>query len=314
MSDLIVGGRRRAKVPSLQFTNYRRRKIREALLAYVFLLPVLLGFLLFSLGPVIAGFVLSFTNWNVFQPPQWVGLANYASLATQPLPLKVFRNTLVYTALNVPLNITLALLAALALYRPLRLVTFYRSIYFLPVVSSTVAAAMVWSWLYNTPYGLINHLLDLVGVKGPAWLGSPRWALPSVVLMSAWKGFGTNMLIFLAGLQGIHQELLEAAEIDGANAWQRFFKVVWPMLSPTTFFVLVISCIASFQVFEEMYIMTQGGPAYSTYVMALFIYNNAFRYNNMGYAAAAAYVLFALVLAVTLVQFKIQKRWTFYED
>jgi multiple sugar transport system permease protein len=288
--------------------------MREAALAYLFLLPTLIGLLLFTAGPVIAGFLISFTNWNILLPPQWVGLDNYAALGTLDLPRKVLGNTLYYTALNVPLNMALALGVALLLNQQLRGASFYRAVYFLPVVSSTVAASLIWGWLYSPNFGPINYFLSLIGVKGPAWLGSTTWAMPAVILMSVWKGFGTNMLIFLAGLQGMPQEVQEAAMIDGANRWQRFWRVTWPLLTPTTFFVLIISCIVSFQVFEQVFVMTDGGPAYATTVLGLFIYLNAFRYNNMGYAAAAAYVLFALTLAFTLAQFRLQSRWTHYEQ
>ena len=291
----------------------RQRRWREAGLAYLFLLPTLLGLLFFTVGPVIAGFLISFTNWNIFLPPQWVGLDNYSALFTQDLPRKVFGNTLYYTAINVPLNMGLALAVALLLNLRLRAVAFYRAIYFLPVVTSTVAAALIWNWLYSPNFGPINYALAAIGIDGPPWLASTTWAMPAVILMSVWKGFGINMLIFLAGLQGIPQELLEAAMIDGANRWQRFWRVTWPLLTPTTFFVLVISCIASFQVFEQVFVMTEGGPAYATTVLGLFIYLNAFRYNNMGYAAAAAYVLFAVILVITLVQLRLQNRWTHYE-
>jgi len=294
--------------PTLQ-----RRKVSEALLAYLFLLPTLFGLLFFSLGPVIAGFLISFTNWNIFLPPQWVGLDNYQTLLTQDLPRKVFSNTLYYTLVNVPLNMTVALGMALLLNLRLRGVSFYRAVYFLPVVSSTVAASLIWTWLYSPNFGPINYFLGEIGIKGPPWLASTTWAMPAVIIMSVWKGFGTNMLIFLAGLQGIPQELIEASMIDGANRWQRFWRITWPLLTPTTFFVLVISCIASFQVFEQVFVMTEGGPAYATSVMGLFIDLNAFRYNNMGYAAAAAYILFALILAITLAQLKLQRRWTHYE-
>lgn len=294
-------------------STLKRRNVSEALLAYLFLLPTLFGLLFFSLGPVIAGFLISFTNWNIFLPPQWVGLDNYQTLFTQDLPRKVFSNTLYYTLVNVPLNMTVALTMALLLNLRLRGVSFYRAVYFLPVVSSTVAASLIWTWLYSPNFGPINYFLNTIGIEGPPWLASTTWAMPAVIIMSVWKGFGANMLIFLAGLQGIPQELQEAAMIDGANRWQRFWRVTWPLLTPTTFFVLVISCIASFQVFEQVFVMTEGGPAYATTVMGLFIYLNAFRYNNMGYAASAAYILFALILAFTLAQLKLQRRWTHYE-
>jgi len=291
----------------------RRRRWREAGLAYLFLLPTLLGLLFFTVGPVVAGFLISFTNWNIFLAPAWVGLDNYQTLFTDDLPRKVFGNTLYYTVVNVPLNMALALAVALLLNLRLRAVAFYRAIYFLPVVTSTVAAALIWNWLYSPNFGPLNYALAAIGIDGPPWLASTTWAMPAVILMSVWKGFGTNMLIFLAGLQSIPQELLEAAMIDGANRWQRFWRITWPLLTPTTFFVLVISCIASFQVFEQVFVMTEGGPAYATTVLGLFIYLNAFRYNNMGYAAAAAYLLFAVIFVITLVQLRLQNRWTHYE-
>jgi multiple sugar transport system permease protein len=297
-----------------QLTGRQRRAIHEAALAYLFLLPTLIGLAFLTLGPVLAGFLVSFTNWNILLPPQWVGLDNYRALATLDLPRKVLWNTLYYTLLNVPLNMALALLVALVLNMKLRGVTFYRAVYFLPVVSSTIAASLIWTWLYSPNFGPLNYFLGLLGIPGPAWLGSTTWAMPAVIIMSVWKGFGTNMLIFLAGLQGMPQEVQEAAMIDGATRWQRFWRVTWPLLTPTTFFVLVISCIVSFQVFEQVFVMTDGGPAYATTVLGLFIYLNAFRYNNMGYAAAAAYLLFALTLVVTLAQFKFQGRWTYYEQ
>lgn len=295
-------------------TIRRRRGLQEAALAYLFLLPTLIGLALFTVGPVVAGFVISFTNWNILLAPQWVGLDNYRALVSLDLPRKVLGNTLYYTLLNVPLNMALALGVALVLNRQLRWTSFYRAVYFLPVVSSTVAASLIWTWLYSPNFGPINYFLGLVGISGPPWLGSTTWAMPAVIIMSVWKGFGTNMLIFLAGLQGMPQEVQEAAMIDGANRWQRFWRVTWPLLTPTTFFVLIISCIVSFQVFEQVFVMTNGGPAYATTVLGLFIYLNAFRYNNMGYAAAAAYVLFALTLAFTLAQFRFQGRWTYYEQ
>jgi multiple sugar transport system permease protein len=302
-----------AEIGHQRFRNRQRRRIREVALAYLFLAPTLLGLLFFSLGPVIAGFLISFTNWNILLPPQWVGLENYKALLEQDLPHKVLGNTFYYTIINVPLNMIIALATALLLNQKLRGVSLYRAIYFLPVVSSTVAASLIWTWLFSPNFGPINYFLESIGIPGPAWLGSTTWAMPAVIIMSVWKGFGTNMLIFLAGLQGIPQELEEAAMIDGANRWQRFWRVTWPLLTPTTFFVLVISCIVSFQVFEQVFIMTNGGPAYATTVLGLFIYLNAFRYNNMGYAAAAAYVLFAIIMVITLVQFRLQDRWTNYE-
>jgi multiple sugar transport system permease protein len=280
--------------------------------AYLYLLPTFVGLILFSLGAIIFSVGISFTDWDILQPPHWVGLSNYVRLFTTPLNWQVFGNTLYYTAVIVPLGTALALGLALALNRGLRGIVILRGLYFLPVISSTVAVSLVWSWLYNQQFGLINYLLSLVGIAGPAWLADTRTAMPAVIIMSIWKGLGYNMVIFLAGLQGIPQELYEAAKIDGAGAWAQFRYVTLPLVSPTTFFVVVLSTIAAFQVFDQTYVMTGGGPAYSTTTLALFIYQNAFQWFHMGYAAALSYVLFAAVAVVTLLQFRAQGRFVFY--
>jgi multiple sugar transport system permease protein len=292
--------------------SLRAQRRREVIEAYLYLLPTFVGLILFSLGAIVVSVGISFTDWNILQPPHWVGLSNYVRLFSTPLNWQVFGNTLYYMGVIVPVGTALALGLALALNRGLRGIVLLRSLYFLPVISSTVAVSLVWGWLYNQQFGLINYLLSLVGITGPAWLADTRTAMPAVIIMSIWKGLGYNMVIFLAGLQGIPQELYEAAAIDGAGAWARFRYVTLPLVSPTTFFVVVLSTIAAFQVFDQTYVMTGGGPAYSTTTLALFIYQNAFQWFHMGYAAALSYVLFAAVAVVTLVQFRVQGRFVFY--
>jgi multiple sugar transport system permease protein len=292
--------------------SLRAQRRWEVIEAYLYLLPTFVGLILFSLGAIVVSVGISFTDWNILQPPHWVGLSNYVRLFSTPLNWQVFGNTLYYMGVIVPVGTALALGLALALNRGLRGIVVLRSLYFLPVISSTVAVSLVWGWLYNQQFGLINYLLSLVGITGPAWLADTRTAMPAVIIMSIWKGLGYNMVIFLAGLQGIPQELYEAAAIDGAGAWARFRYVTLPLVSPTTFFVVVLSTIAAFQVFDQTYVMTGGGPAYSTTTLALFIYQNAFQWFHMGYAAALSYVLFAAVAVVTLVQFRVQGRFVFY--
>lgn len=287
--------------------------LRQWLEVLPFLLPTLVGLALFSAGPVIAAFGLSFTSWDIVSPPQWIGLENYRQLIERELFWRVMRNTLYYTFASVPLALVLALLLALAMNQKLRGTTFYRTVYFLPVISSTVAIALVWAWLYNPEFGLLNYFLRLIGIKGPGWLGDPNWAMPAIILASVWKGLGYYMVIFLAGLQGIPEEYYEAAKIDGASAWQRFRYVTLPLISPTTFFVLVILVIGSFQVFEITFVMTQGGPAYATLTIAYYIFQNAFEWYRMGLAAALAYVLFAMILVITVIQWKVQGRWVHYQ-
>ena len=271
------------------------------------------GLLLFSAGAVAASLFLSFTQWDLVSLPELIWLENYISLWRSDLFWEVVRNTLYFIILAVPLSVVCSLALALAANTGLRGITFFRTAYFLPVVSSMIAVALVWSWIYNPEYGLLNYLLQLFfGVRGPAWLDSTTWALPAMVIVTVWKGLGYSMVIFLAGLQNIPQDLYHAATIDGAGVWKRFRHITLPMLSPTTFFVLVITLINSFQVFEQTYVLTRGGPANSTLTMSYYIYQSAFQFFQMGKAAALSYVLFAAIFVVTLVQFRIQKRWVFY--
>jgi multiple sugar transport system permease protein len=286
----------------------------EAWTAWAFLLPNLLGFLVFTFLPVLAALLISFTAWDLLRPPTWVGLDNYLRLAQDPLFHRVLRNTLLYVLGTVPVQMVLALLVALALNQRLPGQTFFRTAYFMPVVASTVAVALVWRWIFHADFGLLNSFLYMVGVDNPPnWLSSTRWALPAIIIMSIWQQIGFSMVLFLAGLQGVPASLHEAAKIDGGNAWQRFWSITLPMLSSTTFFVLVISIINSFQVFDQAFIMTEGGPANATNTLVFNIYRYAFQFFQMGYAAAMAWVLFAIIFVVTLLQFRYQRQWVHYE-
>jgi multiple sugar transport system permease protein len=291
-----------------------RAGLRRLLTAYGFLLPNLLGFLTFTFLPVLAALSISFTDWDLLQAPAWVGFANYRRLATDPLFHEVLRNTIVYVAGTVPVQMTIALLVAMALNRRLPGQLFFRTAYFMPVVASTVAVALVWRWIFHADFGLLNSFLFFVGVDDPPkWLSSTRWALSAIIIMSIWQQIGFSMVLFLAGLQSVPGQLYEAAKIDGASGWHRFRFITVPMLSSTTFFVLVISIINSFQVFEQAFIMTQGGPANATNTLVFNIYRYAFQFFQMGYASAMAWVLFAIIFAVTLVQFRMQRQWVHYD-
>jgi multiple sugar transport system permease protein len=292
---------------------------RETLAAMLFLLPNILGFVIFTTGPVLASFGISLVDWNLLGTPRWVGLNNYALLLRDQEFWASLRATLYYTAGSIPLGIIPALALALALNQNIRGLAFYRTVYFIPVVSSTVAVALLWRWIYNPEFGMLNFLLNKLfalfrlPITAPDWLQSTAWAMPAIILMSAWKGLGYNMVIYLAGLQGISRTFYEAAQIDGANAWQQFRFVTLPLLTPTTFFVTIIAVINSFQVFEQAYIMTAGGPARSTVTTVYYIYANGFQRYKMGYASAVAWALFALILVATLIQWKYQDKWVFYE-
>jgi len=281
--------------------------------AWLFLAPSLVLFAIFTAIPVISAFFISFTQWNLFNEVTWVGLGNYAALAGDEIFAKVLGNTAYFVLASVPVQIVLALLCALVLNRGIKGQTFFRVVYFLPVVTSTIAAALVWAWLFNSNFGLINAALSLVGVTDlPKWMGSTRWAMPAIIIVSIWQNLGYAMVLFLAGLQNIGKDVHDAAALDGATGWDRFWHITLPLLSPTTFFVLVISIIGSFQVFELVLVMTKAGPANATNTLVYYIYQNGFQFYQMGYASAAAMVLFLIVLAFTLVQYKLQRRWVHY--
>jgi multiple sugar transport system permease protein len=292
----------------------RRLRRRTTMAAYGFLLPNLLGFLIFTFLPVLAALLISFTDWDLLRPAKWVGLANYERLLGDATFHLVLRNTSVYVLGTVPVQMVLALLVAMALNQRIPGRTFFRAAYFMPVVASTVAVALVWRWIFHADFGLLNSALYLIGVDDPPnWLSSTRWAMPAIIIMSIWQQMGFSMVLFLAGLQSVPQHLYEAAKIDGATPWDRFWHITVPMLSSTTFFVLVISVINSFQVFDQAFIMTEGGPANATNTIVFHIYRYAFQFFQMGYAAAMAWVLFALIFVVTIIQFRYQRQWVHYD-
>lgn len=247
-------------------------------------------------------------------PPEFVGLRNFVNLlANDDAFMTVLRNTATFTVVSVAATMVLSLLVALAMNQALRGIVLFRTAYYLPVVTSSVAVAVVWSWFYNPDFGPLSYYLGAVGIRAPLWLGSPDWSLWAVILVAVWKSIGYQMILWLAGLQGIAQHLYEAASIDGAGRWRRFTGITLPLLTPTTFFVLVISLINAFQVFDLVQVMTGGGPADSSRTMVVFIYNQGFQFLKMGYAAAVAWTLFVIIFLITLIQWRVQKRWVNYE-
>lgn len=282
--------------------------------AYAFLAPGLALFLIFTVIPVFAALYLSFCRYDVIHPPVWLGLKNYARLWQDLSNHGVFylslRNTLQYAVGTIPLGMALALALALLLNTGLKGMGIYRTTYYLPVVTSMVAVAMVWMWIYDPSYGLLNFLLNKLSfghIKPQTWLANPGQAMPAIIVMSVWKGLGYNMVIYLAGLQGIPEHLYEAALMDGANAWQRFWRITWPLLKPTTAFILVVSVIGASQVFAQVYVMTNGGPNNATTTIVHQIFQNAFSYLKMGYASAMAFVLFALILLLSLITLRLTR-------
>ena len=281
-------------------------------LGYVYGGPVLIAFLLFNLYPMALGLYLSFTDWDILRPPAFVGPKNWGTLLTDELLWRAVGQTLYYAVASVAGTTALSLGLALALNQRLRSIGLYRSFFFLPAVTSVIAIAAVWRWLYNSEYGLINALLELAGFHPLNWLGDSSLAMPAVILMSVWRSAGFNTVLFLAGLQGVPTEYYEAAQIDGASAWSRLRHITVPLVSPTTFFVVVNGLIGSWQVFDQVYILTRGGPHLSTVTVVYLIYSNGFEWYKTGYAAAMAYGLFLIILLFTAVQFLLQRRWVFY--
>jgi len=289
------------------------RKYQEWLWGYVFVLPVMIGFFLFMVYPMLNGISLSFTEWSGFGPKEWVGFANYVKMFRDAHFLKAVWNTVYYTLGILFLGVPLALFLAILLNQKfLKGRNLFRLIYYLPVVTMMAAVSMVWKWLLSPNYGLVNYFLGLVGLPKVNWLLDPHWAMPGLILMSIWKGTGFNAVIFLAGLQGIPKTFYEAAEIDGATAWHRFRYITLPLLSPTTFFVIITTMIHSAQIFQQAYILTEGGPREATTTIVFYIYKNAFEWFKMGYSCAQGVFLLLILIVATLVQWRIQKRWVHY--
>lgn len=277
-----------------------------------FLLPSAVPLVVFTIVPMITSIWVSLHEWNLISPMRWVGFDNYISLLANPQTGKVFANTLLYVAGYLPLVYVGGLGLALALNKKLPARAFLRATYFLPVVTSWVVVALVWKWLLNPSNGLVNKILGTLGLGQPGWWTDPDWALFSVILASAWKDLGFVMVILLAGLQAIPKDLYEAAIVDGAGAWQRFWRITLPLLTPSTFFVVVISLINGFQVFDQVYVMTGGGPGGASQVVVGQIYDLTFRYGRAGEASALSWLLFAVILVVTIIQIRGQRRWVHY--
>jgi multiple sugar transport system permease protein len=280
---------------------------------FLFISPQLLGLLFFSLVPLIYAFYLSFTDWSGFGSSSFIGISNYINQINNPDFWKAMVNTIYYMFLVVPIGIALALILAVALNK-VKGKAIYRVFFFMPVVTSSVSVGIIFMWILNGDFGILNELLSYIGITGPHWLTDTKWVIPSIALLSIWWGLGYNMVIFLAGLQGISRSYYEAAEMDGANAIQKFRHITLPLLTPTTFFVTIMTIISSFQVFDQAFVMTNGGPAKASYTIVFHIYDQAFVDFTMGKSAAASMILFVIILIFTLIQFKFQKRWVFYGE
>ena len=276
--------------------------------ALIMLAPNIIGFLMFVLYPIVATFFFSLTEYDLIGKPVYIGLGNYIQMFSDKIIGTTVKNTFFFTLLTVPTGMAFSLLLAIFLDQKIAFKRFYRGAFFLPSITSMVAVSIVWQWIYNPEFGLFNYFLSFFGVKGITWLSSSSTSLISIAIVSIWKGAGYNMMLFLAGLQGISNTYYEASELDGANKWQQFTRITLPMLSPTIFFIFVMSIIGSFQVFDSVMLMTKGGPGRSSSVLVHYLYQNAFQYFSMGYACAIAYLLFFIVLVVTLFNMRFEKR------
>ena len=269
--------------------------------AYLYLMPTVVILVAFHVLPIFYSLAVSFYEWDLIGQPEYVGVGNYSRLFDDPMFYKSLWNTVYYAAVSVPLSILFSLIIAMLLNNPISAIGVYRTIYFIPVITSINAVAIVWNFIYHPDFGLLNKILAIFSIDPRAWLQDPTWAMPATIFMSVWKGLGHNVIIFLTGLQNIPKHLYEAARIDGASRWQQFRHITWPLLSPTTFFIFTISTIGSFQVFSQVYMMTpRGGPLKSTMVVVYYLYRKAFEQFEFGYALAAAFVLFMIIFACTL--------------
>ncbi len=286
-------------------------KARSFLTMLAFISPWLVGFLWFFIYPTVSSLYYSFTDYNILQAPLWIGFDNYVGLMNDRAFWNSLGNTVYYTVISVPLNIAVAFSLAVILNKEMPGRALLRTLVYVPVVVPITATAMIWMWLFNANWGMLNALLDLVGIKGPAWLGSPVWSKPSLIFMQTWL-VGGSILIYLAALQDVPRSLYEAAEVDGANAFHKLLNITIPMVTPAFLFSLLTGLIGAFQVFATAWIMTNGGPVKSTEFYVFYLYMNGFRFFRMGYASAMAWLLFILVLIVSFITFRSSARWVYY--
>lgn len=289
-------------------------RARKTLVAYSFIMPNLIGFFVFTFVPIVFSLFLSFCEWDSGNPIKFVGLKNFIYMFTKDNSFRIsLLNTVYYTVVTVPVTLALSLFLAILMNKPLKGRVFFRSVLFFPYVASLVAIAVVWMALFNPDRGPVNNVLMAICISNPPrWAASTTWAMPTIIGLTVWKGMGYYMIVYLAALQGVSRDLYEAASLDGANKWQQFINITWPCVTPTTFYILVLLMVSTFKSYDIMYITTQGGPGEATKVLAYHIYNQAFVSAKFGYASAVAMILLAIIVLVTLVQFRFEKKFTSY--
>lgn len=302
-------------MPKIHWRPSFTPKTHEALAGYLFILPTFIGFAIFILYPLVESLRISFLEFSILGDSRYIELDNYAKLLTDTRLHRTYSNTIIFTMFAVFLNAGIGLLLAVFLNRrmPALMRNFYRSVFFFPILIAHTYIAVIWRYLYQQDTGIINYYLGTVGIDPVPWLSHPQWAMAAIIIMDVWKNTGFAMLVFLAGLQSIPQTYYEAAQLDGANERQLFFRITIPLLSPTIFFILVIFMIGALQVFDSIIVLTDGGPGDATRSVVMYIYQQAFQRLDFGYAAAVSWTLFLVIMAVTLVQFMISRRWVHYE-
>lgn len=302
--------------PSKSFFRGRKFHLslekQEAVWFYIFIAPWLIAFCIFTLGPMVASLYFAFTKYNAIQPAEWIGVRNFISLYNDPVFWKSIKVTFTFAGIFVPLNLVISLFLAAMLNLKVPAMRLLRTVYYLPSVLPEVVTGLVWIWIFNPDFGLLNYIIYLLtGIKGPNWLGSEAWVMPAVIISALW-GMGSGVIIFLASLQGVPTELYEAAELDGASVFDRYFHITIPMISPVILFNLLMGTIGALQTFARIYVMTSGGPNYASYFYNLYLYTNAFSYFRLGLASAQAWILFVVIMALTMLILRTSGRWVYY--
>lgn len=297
--------------------NLVMRRRKKNIAGYLFILPWLIGFCLFTAGPILFSIFLSFHEWHIFDKMEWVGIENYKKLFADPLFYHSLKVTFYYAAISVPAGLVVGLFLAVLLYQKVKGTSVFRTIFYIPSIVPVVATATLWIWIYNPEYGILNFLLAKIGVRGPDWLYSTKWVVPAIAFMNAWTA-GPNMIIYLASLEDIPKVYWDAAKVDGANSWQRFWHITIPFLSPTTFFLLITNVMGALQTFAQAYIMGGGGrgfgaPANASLFYCLYLYEQGWSWFNMGYASSLSWVLTLIIFTLTLIIFKTSNKWVYYE-
>ncbi len=294
--------------------RFRRFIKSDAIWGYILIAPALIFVFGFTLLPVLGALGISFTKWDLLSAPKFIGVDNYIKVFSDPIAKKTLFNTFYYTFVSVPIGIALSLILAVLLNQKIRGLSFFRTAYYIPVISSTVAVSMVFLWIFDANYGLLNRSLGIIGIDPIRWLTDTKWAMIAVIIVTVWRSLGFNMIIFLAALQDVPSDIHDAAAIDGASEFKKFFHIVIPLITPAIFFSTITGFIGSFQSFDIVYNMTRGGPARATYLIGFYIWEQAFKYLRMGYGASIAFVLFFIILLLTLVQWSMRRKWVFGEE